>query len=255
MFDLTKPKRPRVLIATPHMGQACTATFVSIMSIFRVTNPDEMEMRWEGCAGSNIAENQNVLVGLARDWEATHILFVEADMAFPGMALTWLLSHKKDIIGCSYPFKDHDLLAKNLADQKANLRYMGHELGGADILFKNLVDGETPRKVNFIPMGLTLISMEAIEQVERYRRSKVTLTMPEGMKASVFVHGEAAIEGNKRTTVTTTDSTFCHNAREAGLDIWLDARLSLMVEHIGTANYGMLPETWVPPELLKAHAR
>lgn len=247
MLDLTKP-RPKVLIASPHAGHGHMAYFKSIHAIFAATSPETCIMRWEGCAGSNIAENQNTLVDLAQEKDVDYILFVETDMAFPGEALTLLLSHKKDIVGCVYPFKDHDLLARNLADQKANLRYMGHEEDGSDITFLSLVEGDAVRKVEFVPMGLTLISMNAINAVQAYRTAQSTPPLPEGMKAAVFVHGEAAITGHKRTLVTTTDSTFCHNARKAGFDIWLDARLSLLVEHVGQSNFGMLPETWMAPE-------
>lgn len=251
MLDLSKPK-PKVLIATPHLGEVSVGTMKSILALFAKTNPDTALLRWEGCSGSNIAENQNVLVDLAQEMGVDWLLFVESDMIFPGEALTAMLSHGKDIIGCSYPFKHHDLLARNLADQKANLQYMGHELDGSDITFRALVEGEPVRKVEFVPMGLTLISMHALNTVQAYRSEHSSPPLPEGMRAAVFAHSEAAVAGRKRTLITTTDSTFCHNARLAGLDIWLDARISLMVEHIGICNYGMLPQTWAPAEVLEA---
>ena len=251
MLDLSKDPRPKILIATPHAGSCLWVFHQSTIEIYRKTNPETALIYDRGCQGSNIAENQNSLCDMARDNGMDYIFFVETDMGFPGEALMMLLSHKKDIVGATYPYKDHDLLARNLADEKANLRYMGRELDLSPITFRSLVEGEAVRKVDFVPMGCTLISMAAIERVMDYRTSQCNPPLPEGVRSAPFRHVEAILPDYKRPAVSTTDSTFCSDARAAGLDVWLDARLSLMVEHHGLASYGMLPHTWAPPEMLE----
>ena len=256
MLDLNRDPRPKVLIATPHNGSMHPACAHSVMETIAKTPPETARVRWQPCSGSNIAENEAELVECAENFGADYLFSVESDMAFPGEALSLLLAHQKPIVGCAYPFKDADLVAKLIAekldgkDRGARLRYMGKELDGSAITLKSLIhgkpEGEYVRAVEFLPMGLILISMDAIRRVRAYRTEKATPKLPEGVVASAFVHAEAyAPDYNaKRTITTTTDSTFCQNARDAGLEVWLDGRLSLLVEHIGTAHYAVLPEVW-----------
>jgi len=251
MRDLNHDPRPKVLIASPHTGECHWIFKESLLGIYRKTDPEKVQIFDRGCCGSNIAENQNALVDQAEENGMDYILFLETDMGVPGEALQLLLSHGKDIVGCTYPFKDHDLLARNLADEKANLRYMGQELDCSAFTFRSLVEGEPLRRVKFVPMGLTLISMRAIRAVQAYRTSITNPPLPEGMKACAFRHAEAVLPNYKRTAITTTDSVFCYDAADAGIEVWLDARLSLLVEHVGMANYAMLPHTWAPPEMLE----
>ncbi len=250
MQDLTNPK-PKVMIATPHAGSCLWIFQETLFSIYKKTDPALAEIHHKGCAGSNIAENQNALVDIAEDNGMDFILFMETDIGAPGEALMMLMSHGKDIVGATTAYKDHDLLAKNLADEKANLRYMGQELDGSAFSFRSLVEGAGIRQVKFVPMGLTLISMRAIRAVQAHRTQKCSPPLPEGVRAAAFHHAEAILPNYKRTAVTTTDSTFCFDAADAGIETWLDARLSLLVEHVGAANYGMLPQTWAPPEMLE----
>jgi len=265
MLDLNQ-RPPRVLIGTPHNGGMLPACAHSIMETIAKTPPHVAQVRWQPCSGSNIAENEAELVECAESFSADYLFSVENDMAFPGEALGLLLAHRKPIVGCTYPFKDANLLAKLIAekldgkDRGAQLRYMGKELDGSAITLQSLIhgrpEGDYVRQVEFIPMGLTLISMEAIRAVRANRTAKAAPALPDGVLASAFVHAEAyAPDYNaKRTITTTTDSTFCMNAREAGLEIWLDGRLSLLVEHIGFAHYAVLPEVWAAPEMMTGQA-
>lgn len=251
MLDLSK-RAPNVLIASPATSEGKIGFFQSVDAL-RAQTPKHVALTsWQPCSGSNIAENQNELVTIAEQRGADYILFFETDMAaIPPQALEWLLSHNKDIIGCSYPWKDPGLLAKALIGKPTLPRYMGNELDGTPITFQTLVERETPRKVEFIPMGLTLISMRAINLVRDHRTSKATPTLPDGVRAAAFMHQEAYVSGynHHRTICTTTDASFCGFAAAAGLDIWLDGRLSLMIAHVGDAAYGMAWETWAPPAL------
>ena len=71
-----------------------------------------------------------------------------------------------------------------------------------------------------------------------------TLPFKYSMMLPAFKGVEAVfgIEGltNPRGFITTTDSAFCHAAREAGLKVWCDARLSIGVEHVGDMNFGLV---------------
>lgn len=249
MLDLSKQaSRPHVIVGTPTPGGGNQmGYFVSILGLLQATDPERVLPQFVPSTGSNIAENQNALVDVMDERGATHLLLVENDMAFPGDALMRLLSHDKDIVGATYPYKDHDLLARVFAGEEgAMLRYMGKEIDGTDITYESLAQGERLKAVEFLPMGLMLLSMKAVNAVrERVRES---VGIPQDIKSIAFYHSVAfdVTRPEKRAITTTTDSVFCRNAREAGMDIWCDAPLSLAMEHIGTANFGLLPVNRAP---------
>lgn len=56
--------------------------------------------------GSMIADNREKLVrAMLAVPEATHALFLDDDMVFPGDLLSRLLRHNRSIVGCNYPFR------------------------------------------------------------------------------------------------------------------------------------------------------
>ena len=52
--------------------------------------------------GCDIASARTQLVKKALEKEMTHLCFVDSDMFFPSEAITKLLAHKKEIVGCEY---------------------------------------------------------------------------------------------------------------------------------------------------------
>lgn len=268
-LDLTKAgKPPKVMIATPSGGSSRDAYTESMYALLGYSNPDKIHVFRKMCRGSNIAENQNTLVDLAREREMDYILFVENDVAFPKHGLEQLLAWDKDIIGASTQYKEHDLLAANIAGSPRLPRYMGHELDGAEFTLTSLTDAldrdEPIRKVAGIPMGFTLLKMSAIDAVSRAVSARDAdvygllaehgaLTEADMIKelhesdrirkmwGPPFQHKNAYLPGRQRGVISTTDMSFCGTARSIGLDVWLDAQLSLQMEHIGDMNFGVIP--------------
>lgn len=238
---MTTPRATRVLIGSPSSGTEYAAHKQSIFQLVGQCNPDFLYVVPRDCQGSNIAENQNELAFQALDQGFDYLLLAETDVAFPSHALHQLLSHRKDIIGCSTPWKERDLLAARLNGEDRVMRYMGHELDETEITMASLLEGEPIRKVRFIPMGLTLISTAAIRAISDHRRAHAlppaVRERAAGKPCAVFTHFESFPTDHTRGIISTTDSGFCYNAREAGFDIWLEARLSLWVEHVGACNY------------------
>lgn len=238
--DLTRPRQIKVAIGTPTAGGGELAYFQSIMGLFGHSNPEHVLLRFIPCTGSNIAENQNTIVQGAESAGADFVLLVENDMAFPKDALVRLLAHDKDIIGATYPFKDHDLLAKLLAGHDLPLRYMGKEIDGENVTYETLAKRpDQVRPVQFVPMGFTLIRLSALNKVRDWLSEQAN--SPERKRHPAFFHNVIYVSDSERGIVTTTDSTFCFAARAAGLDVWMDAVLSLQMEHIGKCNFGLLP--------------
>lgn len=241
----------RVMAGSPTAGSECAAFKQSVFRLVGASNPDEIWMTPQDCEGSNIAGNQNKLARMAVDGGYDYLLLIETDVAFPSHALAQMLSHGKSIVGCSTPWKERDLLAARLNGADRVMRYMGHELNDTEITMASLLEGEALRQVKFIPMGLTLISTAAIRQVSEHRRATAlpekVREMAQSKWVPVFTHVECYPSDSDDGVISTSDSAFCSDARAAGLEIWLDARLSLWVEHIGSCNY-------VAPEWMRERA-
>lgn len=256
MLDLTTAGPIKVLIATPSIGSVDEAYIESVDALRGAMNPDRVQTWRRTSMGSNICENQNTLVDIATEWGADFILFCEADMGFPETGLARLLSHQKDIVGATYQFKEHDLLADLVSGKTRVPRYMGFELDGKPITLQSLREGERLRKVAGVPMGFTLIRTRCLDRVrsivaERTDRdgqiARQLLERPEleavaAPSAPVFRHAISYPIGRERGVSSTTDMTFCGDARDAGLDVWLDAELSLMMIHRGIASFGVHPK-------------
>lgn len=250
MLDLTKGP-PRVLVASPSSGTTSDQYNTSLFLMYTNTNPADIELSIppRTCSGSNIAENQNTLVEQARLWKADYILFIETDVAFPADTARRLLSFRKDVIGVSTQYKEHDLLQQNIAGSPRLPRYMGYELNDDEITLNSLTQGDEIREVKSIPMGLTLLSMRAVNMVAdfaksidaKYQEALGMAPLPADVWGPAFCHRNAYTPGKHRASVSTTDMTFCHSARAIGLEVWLDARLSLAVQHMGTSAFGVVP--------------
>lgn len=243
MLDLTSTKPISVVVGTPTSGENKMAYTMSLTGIFGATNPSLVRPQMVPCAGSNIAENQNCLADKAEELGADYLLLLETDMLVPPNALMRLVSHRLDVVGACYAFKDFDLLARIYRGEQADLRMMGHKLGGAELKIQDLIEAPEGELIamNYIPMGLTLISANAIRKV----REQMKLRHPPPAElahktAPAFYHAIAYTEDHPRGFITTTDSAFCSVAREAGLGVWCDAKLSLAVEHVGDMHFGLI---------------
>lgn len=242
MLDLNK-KPIFVIVGSPTSGENKMAYTLSLCGIFGATNPEKVRPQLVPCAGSNIAENQNCLADKAEELGADYLLMLETDMAVPPDALVRLVSHGVDIVGAVYPFKDHDLLASLYRGEDRPLRLMGHKRGGVPIRVEDLIEAPDGAliEMDFVPMGLTLISVKALGAVRAWMKERHP--PPAGMEdkpAPAFYHPIAYTAEHKRGFIPTTDSAFCGAARDAGLQVWCDPKLSLGVEHVGDMNFGLV---------------
>lgn len=145
---------------------------------------------------SIVAEARNIGVDLALEAGAEYMLFLDSDMTFPRTALLWLLLHRQDVVGATYPKRvpPYTVLGTPVepaaADAPARLIEMTR-----------------------IPTGCLLIRMSVFERLSRpYFRFGIN-------EDTGHILGE--------------DYMFCDRVREAGFRIWCDWALSQELGHIG----------------------
>ena len=148
----------------------------------------------------DIVSSRTNLVRMAKEQNATHLCFVDYDMAFypdrnGKSPITALLEEDKDIIGAAYNRRKEPI--ESTATPKEG------------------EDTTKPFKAEVVGAGLMLIKMSVFDKIEppyfNFGRNS------EGQ----LVQGE--------------DTFFCRKAIAAGIDVW--AHPNLLVKHIGEYEY------------------
>lgn len=195
----------RLLIAMPTYGSVASDCARSLaMLLFYIGHRPPDGMAWVGIemmSSSNLPQlRHDLAVSAMRKHEATHILWVDSDMAFPKDSLHRLLAHDLEIVGCNYPRRlgSHHSAATDLECQPFKASSTG--LGEAGV----------------IGFGLLLTRIGVFEG---------DYEMP------LFAHHDA--DG-----YCTEDVTFCRKVRARGHRIWVDHDLSREVRHIGSISLG-----------------
>lgn len=153
--------------------------------------------------GTIIPQQRAVLVRMAMEAEATHILFIDSDMRVPPDALFRLLAHNEPIVACNYSTRRSPILPT------AEHREHGY-------LFTP-PDAEELAEVTQCGMGLMLVDMQVFARI------------PQPWFAIGFNKVDAEYTGE--------DFFFCQKARDAGYRIWIDQALSREVKHVGAFEY------------------
>lgn len=188
------------------------------------------------CQGSSIAHNQNNLVKGARAADAElkangqrgvdAIFFVENDESFrdPEVVIDRLWKSGKDVIGATYCFKD-----------SARIRAMGVELNGDPIDWMSLYHREPLTEVIALPSGALFVRMGVFDALDK---EEFTCLSHDGEQMTITEapHFHHDIHFGLKL-VRTTDYVFCCRARKAGFQVWLDASLSLEIDHWGKFPY------------------
>ena len=151
--------------------------------------------------------------------EATHLLFIDADIAFEPEHVAMLLQAEKEIVCGLYPKK------------QAALEWVCNALDSGEV-----IEEGTLREVKYAGTGFMCISRSAIEKVIAANPALAYRADPdEGGHDCADIFGDPVINGRKLSE----DWFFCHLWRELGGQIWVDRRVHL--KHVGQIIYPIEP--------------
>jgi hypothetical protein len=236
---MTTQAKTHLVLATPcYGGQLTSAYFSSLLQL------------QEACMGRGIGltiltDPGDALITRARQDlaaeflampEATHLLFVDADIQFAPEQVLRLLAFDADMTAAAYPLKRYDwALVKALAQQgsdqleTANLHYvMELENPGAS-------RGDFA-KARYVGTGFLMMRRKALEaMMERY--PELRYTVPGGASRSALFN---CMLDEKTGEYLSEDYSFCRRWTAMGGEIWLDMRSHLA--HVGQTTFqGDLP--------------
>jgi len=234
-------KQPLILIATPCFGGWVSQSYM--LSVIRL-------MAYAGSAGLDVSLSllgYDALISRARSTlvasfldnpTATHLLFVDADIAFEPQQVERLLGADKDFTGALYPLKsmDWDSIPQRCVERGENLRQ-------AALSYVGTFCPEPERKQEgdfataiYAGGGFQLIRRRAIEwMIEAYPETHFTRVhgMPmSGARrdlapsANLYALFDSIID-RETGTYLSEDYSFCLRWRKMGGEIWLDTASKL----------------------------
>ncbi len=202
-----------VFIGMPSGGRICDDTMTSTYAAMDLVKQKGHDCGLMILTGGYVAHNRNALVRAAREKQATHLMFIDADHLFAASSIIRLLDHDKDIVAANYNTRGN--LGPN--GELLNVLKPFDDKGKmvTDGSVANFVMPQDLFKVAGIGTGMMLIKLSVFDKLE---------------PAPWFVAWEDEF-GNHHTE----DIEFCIKAREAGFDIWCSP--TIQVGHIGTKVY------------------
>tara|TARA_B110000285_G_C15108493_1_gene609519 strand:- start:439 stop:1191 length:753 start_codon:yes stop_codon:yes gene_type:complete len=122
--------RANIFLATPcYGGWLSEDYFHSVLELQKYCNEQNISLRIQTLAQESlITRARNTLVAnFLDDKNATHLLFVDADIGFPAESITRYLDYDKEVICAPYPMKmfSWDLIPK-LIEQKKDWQNLCH---------------------------------------------------------------------------------------------------------------------------------
>ena len=233
-----------VMIATPCFGGLLTQGYVeSIIKLIHYAGQHGFEVRL-ALLGHDalITRSRNTLVSAFLDLpRMTHLMFIDADIAFEPEAVGRLLAFDEDLVGGVYPLKvtdwsnsgpRQDLYGETAA--QASLNYVGTFCEGAALEQR---DGFATGV--YAGTGFMLIRRPVLERLaEAHPELRYTAmhvyprpTRPSERQYALF---ECMIEPDTGIYLS-EDYAFCRRWLELGGKIWLDTQSRLT--HIGAHNF------------------
>jgi hypothetical protein len=207
-----EPQGLRILVTTPVYGDTVKRGYAhslaQAMAFFaqvRADVPKHIDVSF--VYSSNLIENRHMLVSRAFQFEATHMLFWDADVKAPADAIVRLVNHHQPIVAINYAKKEPEARPTAYIDSDA---YTGpcftqdHHKG--------------LQEVSSCGFGLMLIEIGVLQKLD----------MP------LFQFTQCG-QGNAKTE--TEDVFFCRKARDAGFHVLIYHDLSKQCAHLGDWEY------------------
>lgn len=197
------------------------AAFVTSMFKFIVKNKTPIT-RIINVVSSRIAFNRNGCIEQALETDATHILFIDADMVFPTNALEKLMAHDLDIVGATASRRGED-------DDAIGFTFNGERLSVPS----------PPIKMLWMGPPFMLIKMDVFKKLKKPWFAEPPWWM---MNPEYDINGTLRVSGHEAfpECLVPEDQYFCLRAQQSGYDIWCDIELSLEMKHYGSKAYEIM---------------
>lgn len=233
--------RPRLYVATPCFGCQMSVTFLaSVLGLQAACAARGYECMVDFIGNESLVERaRNILAARFLASDATHLLFIDADIGFRPECVFRLLESGKDVVTAVYPKKAQDwaLVKQKLA---AGVEEPVHQMG-LDFNINIASDKEPVDANGFVRVldsatGFMLIKREVLERMnEHFRRELHCVNDIMGQTIKEYVALFACLIDEKTRRFLSEDYSFCRRYQQLGGEIWAD--LVSPLSHIGTTIF------------------
>jgi len=201
------------LLGMLDLRQACDARGIP-MHVLTIRNESLVQRGRNSCVAHFLAS------------DATHLLFVDADIGFSAGAVLRLLAHRRPVIGATYAKKS---------------------LGEPDFAMIPLPEVAVQDgglvEVHSLPTGFLLLSRDAIQRMVGAYGAATRYRVHPGEGGGAWTEHLFALFDCERDEASLSywseDYTFCQRWRRIGGQCWLDPHI--LLEHHGTARFAGHP--------------
>ena len=246
-------KKPaKLFVATPMYGGLCTGGYtMGILNMAGEFGKAGVQMYYSYMMNESLITRARN--GMAYDFlqsDATHLMFIDADISFNPADIIRMIQADKDIICGLYPKKEinwklvHDAVQKGV-DYKDLHNYTGsfvvNLVGGAMESTGNI---NTPMEIDNGGTGFMLIKREVFEAlrptVPKYTNDMILIIDKNPQKKIIDEFFATSIDEESGNRLLSEDYHFCKIARKAGFKVY--AAPWAQLTHSGTYNFnGTLP--------------
>src|SRR5262245_59798487 len=160
------------MIATPAYGEIFYAPYVrSVLALSRVAHREKWDFAFESISYAEVSEARNYLVTRFFDKsDASHLLFIDADMGFTAKLVPDMLGLAKPLVGVIAPKRQIDL--KRVAELARNETDTGRAVAKAHEFVVRRLASAGPARNGFVEVegcgaGILLIERGCIAELLR----------------------------------------------------------------------------------------
>lgn len=213
MSTVAFQRKLSVMVAYPSLGEVkarfnnCLVNMITYYMSDPVPGYRQQMIKPMNVRGSIIPRQRMMAVKEALKDGFTHILWVDSDQTFPKDTIHRLLVHDRDVVGCN--------IATKQIPASPTARKRGGNIGGEPVY----TDPDSPplESVWRLGCGIMLMRMSVFEKI--------------GL-GCFEIRWEPEIQDYRGE-----DWSMCKALEAAGLEIWVDHRLSDEVKHVGDFEY------------------
>lgn len=221
-LDVDYLKSTKVHFAMPCYGGMLTeSTFMSYIKFAGVARQLSMEWTIETLINESlISRARNTLTAkFLHNQDATHLMFIDADIGWQSWHPLVLLDRKVDVIGGMYPMKT------------LPLRWVVNGVAGME------VDASGLQEVSKAGTGFLLIKRDVFVKLRNHpavKKYKNDIQLDPVYDQYLCTYFDTAVREGRYLS---EDWTFCSNYRDLGGKIYIDKRV--LLQHSGSFNFSI----------------
>jgi len=248
-----------IVILTPCYGSQCFVNYVSsLLNTMTLFSKLGMKLRVEFCKNDSLVSRarNNLIAKAMHDKETTHMLFIDADIAWNPVDIIKLVLADKNIVGGVYPIKNYEWnrlidptkdvvkewidkknesqLSTSMSDkdiiQHRLMRYNLNYLGNTIEIVNNIT------KVRHLATGFMMVRRDTIEKMSRAFPSTKYVDDVGFLQGDENDYAFALFDcGVEDGHYCSEDWLFCSRWSKMGGDVWVDVTINL--NHCGMEDY------------------